>query len=426
MKVIVVGGGGREHSLAWKLAQSPEVEEIVCAPGNAGTAAIGRNEPVGAEDIEGLTALARREGAGLVVVGPEVVLALGLADRLEDEGIPVFGPGKAAARIEASKTFSKELMEAAGIPTASFGVFDRPLDAKKFVRDRGGAWAVKADGLAAGKGVLICPDPASAEAAIAEIMEDRAFGEAGARCVVEEFLTGEEASLLAFVDGKEAVLMPSAQDHKPIGEGDTGPNTGGMGAYSPAPIMSAEIEARALNEVIRPAVEEMARRGTPYRGILYAGLMIEEGSFKVLEFNCRFGDPECQPLLMRMESDLLPVLLACAEGDLSKAEVSFSVDPAACVVMASGGYPGAYRKGDAISGIEAANAVEGVYVFHAGTALDGEGQTVTSGGRVLGVTARGGDIKEALERAYEAAGRIHWEGAYYRKDIGAKALRRMT
>lgn len=425
MKVIVVGSGGREHALTWKLAQSPEVKEVICAPGNAGTATIGKNKPVGTEDIYGLTKLAKNEGAGLVVVGPETPLALGLADQLLDEGIPVFGPQKAAAQIEASKSFSKNLMKAAGIPTASFGVFDHPLDAKVFVRERGGAWAVKADGLAAGKGVLICPEPASAESAITEIMEGRSFGEAGERCVVEEFLEGEEASLLAFVDGNEAILMPSAQDHKSIGEGDTGPNTGGMGAYSPAPVMTPKLEKRALNEVIQPAVDEMARRGTPYRGVLYAGLMIQNDSFKVLEFNCRFGDPECQPLLMRLESDLLAVLLACAEGDLSKTKVSFSNESAACIVMASKGYPGNYRKGDTIFGLEAANEVEGSYIFHAGTALDREGKTLTSGGRVLGVTARGKGIQVALERAYEAARRISWEGAYYRKDIGAKALHKL-
>jgi len=426
MKVIIVGGGGREHALAWKLAQSPEVEEIICTPGNAGTATIGRNAPVGAEDIEGIVTLAKAERAGLVVVGPEAPLAMGLVDRLKAESITTFGPKKGAARLEASKAFSKELMWEAGIPTAAFGVFENPAEAKSFVSQRDGGWAVKADGLAAGKGVLICPDPASAELAIAEIMENRAFGNAGDRCVVEEFLEGEEASLLAFVDGETAVLMPSAQDHKPIGEGDTGLNTGGMGAYSPAPMMTPELEARAMREVIEPAVRALAERGTPYQGILYAGLMIKDGDFKVLEFNCRFGDPECQPLLMRMDSDLLSVLIACANGNLANAVVSFSAEPAACVVIAAGGYPGDYRKGDVISGLDEANAVEGVYVFHAGTAEDAQGRATTSGGRVLGVTARGPDIKTALGRAYKAAGLIHWDDAYYRKDIGAKALRRLS
>jgi phosphoribosylamine--glycine ligase len=425
MKVIVVGGGGREHALAWKLGQSPDVDEVICAPGNAGTASLGRNEPVGAEDIEGQIALAAKEKPGLVVIGPEVPLSMGLADRLEEIGIPAFGPKKAAARIEASKAFSKELMEEAGIPNAAFGVFGDPAEAKRFARERGGAWAVKADGLAAGKGVIICPDPASAEGAISEIMEDRAFGDAGALCLVEEFLEGEEASLLAFVDGKNAVLMPSAQDHKPIGEGDTGPNTGGMGAYSPAPVLTPELEQRALKEVIQPAVDALAKRGAPYQGILYAGLMIKDNGIKVLEFNCRFGDPECQPLLMRMDSDLLPVLMACAGGDLSGVDVTFALGAAACVVMASGGYPGSYRKGDIIHGLDEAGAVEGAAIFHAGTAVDDQGRALTSGGRVLGVTARGGDIRSAIERAYEAANLIHWEDAYYRKDIGAKALRRL-
>ncbi len=335
-------------------------------------------------------------------------------------------PSRAAARLEASKAFSKELMEEAKIATADFGVFNDAAEAKRFVSDRGGAWAVKADGLAAGKGVITTADVNDAQAAITEVMEKRAFGEAGAWCVVEEFLEGEEASLLAFVDGRTARLMPSAQDHKRIGEGDTGPNTGGMGAYSPAPVMTPELETRALAEVIQPAVDAMARRGTPYKGILYAGLMIKEGEFKVIEFNCRFGDPECQPLLMRMDSDLLPVLQACASGTLPEVDISFSRDPAACVVMAAGGYPGDYRKGDIIVGLDEANAVEGAQVFHAGTKPGGGGETLTSGGRVLGVTARGPDIKTALERAYRAAGLIHWDDAYYRKDIGAKALRRLS
>ncbi len=425
MKIIIVGGGGREHALAWKLAQSPGVDEIVCAPGNAGTAALGKNVVVAAEDIEGIVALAREEKPGLLVVGPEAPLAMGLADRLEAEGITVFGPSRAAARVEASKAFSKELMEEAGIPTAAFGVFEDPAAAKNFVNERGGAWAIKADGLAAGKGVITTADVTQAEAAITEVMEIRAFGEAGAWCVVEEFLDGEEASLLAFVDGRTARLMPSAQDHKRIGENDTGPNTGGMGAYSPAPVMTPDLEARALAEVIQPAVDTMAKRGTPYKGILYAGLMVKDGEFKVIEFNCRFGDPECQPLLMRMDSDLLPVLLACASGTLPDVEVSFSADAAACVVMAAGGYPGDYRKDDFISGLDAANAVEGAHVFHAGTRPGERGEVLTSGGRVLGVTARGPGIKTALERAYEAAGLIHWDDAYYRKDIGARALRRL-
>ncbi len=425
MKVLIVGGGGREHALAWKLNQSIEVSEIVCAPGNAGTALIGRNEPLDAENIGGLMALAKYERPGLVVVGPEGPLALGLADLLAAEGIPVFGPSQAAAQLESSKAFSKELMREAGIPTAAFGVFDDPEKAKDFVRGRGGAWAVKADGLAAGKGVLICPDVAHAEKAIAEIMENRAFGDAGALCVCEEFLEGEEASLLAFVDGERAVLMPSAQDHKRIGEGDTGLNTGGMGAYSPAPVMTPALEEKALREVIQPTVRAMAGRGTPFKGILYAGLMVKDGGLNVIEFNCRFGDPECQPLLMRMESDLLPVLMACAEGNLGAMSISFSTDPAVCVVMAAGGYPESYRKGDAISGLDEAAGLENVVVFHAGTKLDGSNRVITSGGRVLGVTALGHDIELALRRAYGVTDLIHWEDVYFRKDIGAKALRRV-
>ena len=425
MKVIIVGGGGREHALAWKLSQSPDVEEVVCAPGNAGTARVGRNAPVGAEDIADLFSLAKEEKPGLVVVGPEAPLALGLVDELEALGIPAFGPSAEAARIEASKAFSKALMDEAGIPTAAYGIFEDAGAAKDFVSERGGAWAVKADGLAAGKGVLLCPDTASAHAAISEIMEHRAFGEAGATCVVEEFLEGEEASFLAFADGETALPMASAQDHKAIGEGDTGPNTGGMGAYSPAPVLPGDLEEHALETVIKPAIRAMARRGTPYKGILYAGLMVQGDELKVLEFNCRFGDPECQPLLTRMEGDLLPVLMACVEGNLHETTIRYSQDAAVCVVMAAGGYPDAYRKGDAIRGIEDADAMPGVHVFHAGTALNDEGEVVTAGGRVLGVTARGMDIRAAIARAYEASDLIYWEDAYLRKDIGAKALRRL-
>ena len=425
MKVIIVGGGGREHALAWKLNQSPDVDEIVCAPGNAGTAQIGRNVAVGAEDVAGLLALAKEEKPGLVVVGPEAPLALGLVDELEALGIRAFGPSAEAARIEASKAFSKALMDEAGIPTAAYGVFEDAGAARDFVSQRGGAWAVKADGLAAGKGVLLCPDAASAHEAISQIMEQRAFGEAGATCVVEEFLEGEEASFLAFADGETALPMASAQDHKAIGEGDTGPNTGGMGAYSPAPVLSGALEDKALETVIKPAIRTMAKRGTPYRGILYAGLMVQGDELKVLEFNCRFGDPECQPLLTRMEGDLLPILMACVEGNLHETTIRYSKDAAVCVVMAAGGYPDAYRKGDPIHGIEDADALPGVHVFHAGTGLNDTGEVVTAGGRVLGVTARGMDIRAAIARAYEASDLVYWEDAYFRKDIGAKALRRL-
>ena len=426
MKILIVGGGGREHALAWKLAQSPEVEEVVSAPGNAGTALVGRNEGVGAEDIAGLTALARRERPGLVVVGPEAPLAAGLADRLEEEGIPVFGPKKAGARIEASKAFAKALMKEAGIPTAAFGTFDNPEAARAHVREGGGGWAVKADGLAAGKGVILCPDPPAAEAAIGEVMEKRAFGEAGGRCVVEELLEGEEASFLAFVDGERALPLASSQDHKAVGEGDTGPNTGGMGAYTPAPVMTAALEKKALEEIVLPAVRALAARGTPYRGVLYAGLMVRGNDLQALEFNCRFGDPECQPLLMRMEGDLLPVLMACAAGSLKGVGLSFSNEAAVCVVMASEGYPGSYQKGHPIEGLEEAAGMPGVVVFHAGTQRDAGGAVRTAGGRVLGVTARGGDIPEAISRAYAAVDQIRWPGAFCRRDIGAKARKKFS
>ncbi len=424
MKILIVGGGGREHALAWKLAQSPRVEEVVSAPGNAGTALLGRNAEVGAEDIAGLTVLARRERPGLVVVGPEAPLAAGLADRLEEESIPVFGPKKAGAQIEASKAFAKELMKEAGIPTAAFETFDDPEEARRFVHKRGGAWAVKADGLAAGKGVILCPDSPAAEAAICEVMEKRTFGEAGARCVVEELLEGEEASFLAFVDGERALPLASSQDHKAVGEGDTGPNTGGMGAYTPAPVMTAALEKKALEEIVLPAVRALAARGTPYRGVLYAGLMVRGNDLQALEFNCRFGDPECQPLLMRMEGDLLPVLTACAAGSLKGVGLSFSNEATVCVVIASEGYPGSYQKGHPIEGLEEAGGMPGVVVFHAGTQRDAGGAVRTARGRVLGVTARGGDIPEAISRAYAAVDRIRWPGAFCRRDIGTKALRK--
>ena len=425
MKVIIVGGGGREHALAWKLEQSQDVEEVICAPGNAGTARVGRNAAVGAEDIMGLLALAKEEKPGLVVVGPEAPLALGLVDKLEALGIPAFGPSAEAARIEASKAFSKTLMDEARISTAAYGVFEDVGAAKDFVSQRGGAWAVKADGLAAGKGVLLCPDAESAHDAISQIMEEKAFGEAGTRCVVEEFLEGEEVSFLAFSDGETALSMASAQDHKAIGEGDTGPNTGGMGAYSPAPVLSGALEDKALETVIKPAIRAMARRGTPYRGVLYAGLMVQGDNLKVLEFNCRFGDPECQPLLTRMEGDLLPVLMACVEKRLHETTIRYSQDAAVCVVMAAGGYPDTYRQGNPIHGIEDADALPGVHVFHAGTSLNDAGDVITAGGRVLGVTAREMDIRAAIARAYEASDLIYWEDVYFRKDIGAKALRRL-
>ncbi|MFQ5894314.1 MAG: phosphoribosylamine--glycine ligase [Nitrospinota bacterium] len=426
-KVLVVGGGGREHALAWKLSQSPEVAEVLCAPGNGGTAGVARNVPTSAEDVEGLLSLAAREGVDFTAVGPEAPLVAGIGDRFAERGHLLLGPTAAAARIEGSKAFAKELMREAGVHTAEFHIFDSAAEAKGFLRGCSpkANWAVKADGLAAGKGVLLCRSREEALAAVEAIMEKRAFGEAGSRVVVEDLLGGEEASCLALSDGERFLLLPSCQDHKAIGEGDTGPNTGGMGAYSPAPVVAPEVEEKVRTKVLAPTLRALARRGTPYRGVLYAGLMVVEGEPLVLEFNCRFGDPEAQPLMVRLEGDLLPALRAAASGDLRGVELPFSPEPAVCVVMAAEGYPGPYRKGDLIEGLEEAAKVEGVTLFHAGTARQGE-RLVTSGGRVLGVTARAPFLPVALERAYRATGLIRWRGAYYRRDIGGRALARWS
>ena len=424
MKILVVGGGGREHALVWKLAQSPLVEEIYCAPGNPGMRGLAQCVDISPDDQDSLLTLAREKGVDLTVVGPEAPLVAGLADRFMAEGLLVAGPSAQAALLEGSKAFCKDFMAANGVPTADYQVFGDPQAAKEYVRAAGRKLVVKADGLAAGKGVLLCKTAQEAESAIDMVMVEKKFGEAGDRVVVEDWLEGEEASFLVFTDGHTIVPMPSSQDHKAIGEGDTGLNTGGMGAYSPAPVVTPEVAAKAMKKVIEPVVAGMARQGTPYKGILYAGLMIDEaGEPSVLEFNVRFGDPECQPLLMRLDSDLAQILLCLAQGRLAQAPVVWSPEPTVCVVMAAGGYPEKYAKGAPISGLEAAAQVPEVVVFHAGTALQRD-QVVTSGGRVLGVTARGGDIKEALARAYLACGLISWDRAYFRRDIGHRALSR--
>ncbi len=423
MKVLVVGGGGREHALAWKLSLSPRVDAVFCAPGNAGTAEVARNVPIASDDIPGLLAFAQREGIGLTVVGPEAPLTAGIVDEFARAGLRAFGPSKAAAEMEGSKAFAKGFMARHGIPTAPYGVFTDPAAARAFVTQEGGPLVVKADGLAAGKGVLICPDTAAALSAVDEVLVTRAFGEAGAQLVVERFLTGEEASFLAFCDGRTVLPLASCQDHKRVGDGDTGPNTGGMGAYSPAPVVTAEVQRKVMERVMLPAVRGLAEEGRPYVGVLYAGLMIEEGEPQVLEFNARFGDPETQPLLMRMDADLLEVMEACIAGSLDRVSLAWADDAAVCVVMAAGGYPGSYRKGDPIAGLDRAGKVPGVQVFHAGT-TEKAGAVVTAGGRVLGVTARGKDVREAVDRAYAACGLISWEGAHYRGDIAARALKR--
>lgn len=421
MKVLVVGSGGREHALVWKLAQSPRVSRLYAAPGNAGTASLAENVPIGAEEVERLAEFAVAEGIGLTVVGPEAPLVLGIVDHFRAKGLRVFGPSAAAAQLEGSKAYSKAAMARFGVPTAAYGEFTDAAAAKAYIRAQGAPIVVKADGLAAGKGVVVARTVEEALAAVDDILGKRVFGAAGARLVVEEFLEGEEASFLAFCDGKSFLPMATSQDHKAAFDGDQGPNTGGMGAYSPAPVVTPALFEVACETVIRPMVEGMAREGNPYVGILYAGLMIRDGVLKVLEFNCRFGDPECQPIVMRMQGDLLPVLEACIDGRLSEVGLQWDDRATVCVVEASQGYPGDYPKGVEIQGLEAAAALEDVVVFHAGTAL-ADGKVVTNGGRVLGITARGDSVANAIDRAYRAVAMVGWPGVHYRKDIGRKAV----
>ncbi len=421
MNVLVVGGGGREHALVWKIAQSPLVSRIFCAPGNPGMAGLAENVPVAVDDLDGLLAFALREKIDLTVVGPELPLSLGIVDRFEAAGLKAFGPYQNAAIIEASKAFSKDLMEKYDIPTAAYGVFSEIAPALDFVKQLGIPIVIKADGLAAGKGVIIAQTVSEAEATVHDMLGGNAFGAAGSRVVIEEFLRGEEASFLALTDGEKIVPLASAQDHKAIFDGDLGPNTGGMGAYSPAPVVTEAIHQIAMEQVMRRAVDGMAAEGRPYRGVLYAGLMIDNGRVKTLEFNARFGDPECQPLLMRMKSDIVPLLLAIANGDLGDLTIDWHDQAAVCVVMAAGGYPGDYLKGDEIHGLDTAAAINDLIVFHAGTA-EKNGKVVTNGGRVLGVTGRGDSVKAAIAKAYEGVRVIHWNGAQYRTDIGKKAL----
>ncbi len=421
MKILVIGGGGREHALVWKIAKSPLVSQIFCAPGNPGTARHATNLPIKVDEIDKLLGFAKSEGIDLAVVGPELPLSLGIVDLFREYGIKIFGPTRFAARIESSKAFSKDLMHKYGIPTAAYGVFTDIDAAEAFILKTGAPIVVKADGLAAGKGVIIAGTEQEALAAVKEMLSGNTFGEAGSRVVIEEFLTGEEASFLVVTDGRNLIPLASAQDHKAIFDGDLGPNTGGMGAYSPAPAVTEEIHQKAMEQVVQRAVVGMAAEGCPYQGVLYAGLMIKDGEVKTLEFNARFGDPECQPLLMRMKSDLVPVLAAVAEGDISGQTIEWDEKAAVCVVMAAEGYPGEYPKGDIITGIEAAEQLQDVTVFHAGTA-EKNGHTVTAGGRVLGVTGLGNSVAAAIEQAYQGVEKIAWRGMQFRHDIGKKAL----
>jgi len=422
--VLLVGGGGREHALAWKLAQSPGLGRMIAAPGNPGIAAHARRVPIKDTAIDPLVALAQQERPDLVVIGPEAPLALGLADRLRAAGLAVFGGSAAAARLESSKAFAKDLMARHRIPTARFGTFRDAAAARSYARELGAPLVVKADGLAAGKGVTVCGTLEEADRAIAQCLEARAFGDAGLTVVVEEFLVGEEASFFALSDGVTVLPLTAAQDHKTVLDGDRGPNTGGMGAYSPAPVMDAAMQERVMTTIVRPTIAAMAEEGAPYTGALFVGLMITAEGPKVIEFNCRFGDPECQAILPRLEDDLLALLLAAATGKGLPSALTWSAQSSVCVVMTSAGYPGSYETGRAISGVEAAAALPGVNVFHAGTAL-ADGALVTAGGRVLGVQAVGADVSAAIRAAYAAVERIRFDGAHYRRDIGHHALRRL-
>ena len=422
MKILVVGGGGREHALCWKLSRSPVVTEVICAPGNGGIADCARCVPTPAADVEGLLALARHENVDLVVVGPEAPLVAGLVDRLDEAGIPAFGPSAAAARLEGSKAFSKEFMVRHGIPTARFSAHEVLDDALAEIDRRNGPCVVKADGLAAGKGVILCASPAEARDAVRAILCDGAFGTAGARVVIEDFLCGEEASILAICDGTDFITLMAAQDHKAAYDGDTGPNTGGMGAYCPAPVVTPALRQQIIAQVITPTVRGMAADGHPFRGILYAGMMIDGDRISVLEFNVRFGDPECQPLLAMLESDLAPVLLAASRGALKGITLAWRDGAALCVVLAAGGYPGNYTTGDEITGLAEAAAVPRAVVFHAGTRAS-DGRIHTAGGRVLGVTGTGASLREAADNAYAACDCIHFNGMRLRRDIGHRALK---
>ena len=425
MKVLIIGGGGREHALAWKVAQADAVAKVLVAPGNAGTARDAKleNVTVDVNDQAALAELAEREGVALTIVGPEAPLVEGLVDYFQARGLKCFGPSKAAAQLEGSKAFTKDFLARHAIPTAAYGNFTDMDEALAYVREQGAPIVIKADGLAAGKGVIVAMTQEEAEDAVRDMLDGNKFGDAGHRVVVEEFLDGEEASFIVMVDGEHILPMATSQDHKRVGDGDSGPNTGGMGAYSPAPVVTDEVHGRIMDQVIRPTVAGMAAEGMPYTGFLYAGLMIgADGQPKVIEYNCRFGDPETQPIMMRLRSDLAALCLAALDGKLDQVEADWDPRPTLGVVMAAGGYPDGYDKGDAISGLDAADS-DTVKVFHAGTA-EKDGQVVTSGGRVLCVTALGDSVADAQRHAYEAVAKITWRDAYHRTDIGYRAVAR--
>jgi len=424
MKVLVIGSGGREHTLVWKLNQSKKVKAIYCAPGNAGIKKLATCVKIGANDIDALLDFAKKEKIDLTIVGPEDPLTNGIVDRFEEEGLRIFGPSAAAAELEGSKVFSKDFLKKYSIPSAAYKVFTKPGAAKKYIDKIGAPCVVKADGLAAGKGVIVAQTKSEAKKAVDLIMKEKAFGDAGNKLVVEDFLQGEEASFIAFVDGETVLALPSSQDHKAVFEGDRGPNTGGMGAYSPAPVMTEAMTMRVMNEVMLPTVRGMAAEGRPIKGMLYAGMMINDNRIDVLEFNCRFGDPECQPLLMRLHTDLVDIFEHAIDGRLNEMELDIDRRPTVCIVMASQGYPGKYETGKPITGLLTASKMKDVMVFHAGTAIKNR-RTVTAGGRVLGVTAMDTTIAKAIKRAYRAVDKIKWKGCYFRGDIGHRALCRV-
>ena len=420
MNILILGGGGREHALAWAVLQNPKCDRLIVAPGNAGIAGIAEIARLDIDDGAAVVEFASQNAVDMVIVGPEAPLAAGVADALRAADLSVFGPNRDAAMVETSKSFTKELCDACGAPTAAYARFEEAEPARAHVAANGAPIVVKADGLAAGKGVIVAQTVEEAQTAIDDIFGGQ-FGAAGAAVVIEEFMTGEEASFFVLVDGIDVLPIGTAQDHKRIGEGDTGPNTGGMGAYSPAPIMDDEVTGKALDRIVRPCVEELARRGTPYSGVLYVGLMIEDGEPRLVEFNARFGDPECQCLMIRLGAQVLDLMQACAEGRLAGARVNWADDHAMTVVMAAEGYPGPYRKGDAIGGLEHLLATSSQVVFHAGTVL-ADGALRAAGGRVLAVTARGDDLRQARERVYAMVDAVDWPSATVRRDIGWRAL----
>ena len=417
MRVLVIGGGGREHALVWKISQSQKVTDIYCAPGNAGTAEIAKNVPIAADQVDQLLAFAQENEIGLTIVGPEQPLVMGIVDQFQKKGLRIFGPTARAAELEGSKAFSKDIMKKYGLPTAEYETFTSHQLAQRYFDKETGPIVVKASGLAAGKGVILCRNSEEGLNAVNTIMKDKSFGEAGEKVVIEEFLEGQEVSVLAFSDGNNFLLMDSAQDHKAALDGDKGPNTGGMGAYSPAPIFTDHLRQKVSDKIILPLIRAMNSEGRPYKGILYAGLMLTKNGPKILEFNARFGDPETQPLLVRMESDIVPLFEACIDGTLNQFELHWKPELSICVVMAAKGYPGSYKKGKEISGLNEAAALPDVVVFHAGTKAEA-GKVLSSGGRVLGVTATGSDISSASKKAYDAVAKIRWDGIHYRKDIG--------